>query len=175
VDALPGGPIETLVRDGHPVLTIDIRGCGETRTTPWRYQNAMEFAGNNVAEFFIAYMLGRSFVGMRAEDILIAARFLAAQTAVDKPGRIRAVAIGVAGPSALHAVALEPELFESLTVRRSLSSWANVVHTPVTKGVLINVVHGALRAYDLPELVTLIGPGRVSIEDPVDARGTTIN
>jgi dienelactone hydrolase len=174
VDALPGGPIEMLVRDGHRVLAIDVRGCGETSTTPWRYLNAVDIAGKNIAEFFIAYMLGKSFVGMRAEDTLVAARFLLEQESDGVPQRVHVVAIGDAGPPALHAVALEPELFESVILRRSLSSWANVIHTPITSGVLENVVHGVLKTYDLPDLVALVGPGRVSIDHPVDASGRLV-
>jgi hypothetical protein len=82
--------------------------------------------------------------------------------------------VGEAGPAALHAVALEPDLFASLTLRRSLVSWSNVVHTPVTQGALINCVHGALKTYDLPDLVSLAGPARVTVEEPVDARGQVI-
>ncbi|MFQ5809028.1 MAG: alpha/beta hydrolase family protein, partial [Armatimonadota bacterium] len=168
VDAAPGGPIEKLVRAGHVVLAVDLRGCGETQTTPWRYRGAIGITGRNPAEFFIAYMLGKSFLGMRAEDVLVCARFLLPAT---EDAKVHVTAVEEAGPAALHAVALEPELFGSLTLRRSLISWSDVVHTPVTAGALINVVHGALRTYDLPDLVSLLGPERVTIEEPVDARG----
>jgi len=153
------------------VLAIDVRGCGETRTTPWRYGNTREFTGNNTAEFFIAYMLGKSFVGMRAEDILVSARFLAELTPNKKPLAVHMVAIGEAGPAALHAAALEKDLFDSLTLRGSLVSFSNVVNTPVTRGSLIHCVHGALEVYDLPDLVSVIGPERVTIARAVDAGG----
>ena len=171
VDAAGGGPIEQLVAAGHTVLAVDLRGSGETRTTPWRYKNVLEFAGSNVAEFFIAYMLDKSFVGMRAEDVLISARFLASPA---RPAPIHVIAIGEAGPAALHAVALEPKQFASLTLRRSLVSWSDVVHTPLSKGALINTVHGALSVYDLPDLISLAGAGRVTIKEPVDARGEVV-
>ena len=174
VDAAPGGPIEKLARAGHVVLAVDLRGCGETRTTPWRYGNAVEFAGGNVAEFFIAYMLGKSFVGMRAEDVLVSARFLTEGDRGARPDRVHVIAVGEAGPAALHAVALEPKLFASLTLRRSLMSWSSVIHTPVTRGALTNIVHGALETYDLPDLVSLVGPRLVAIEEPVDARGQVV-
>ena len=91
VDAAHGGPIEKLVRSGHTVLAVDLRACGETRTTPWRYKNSLEFCGDNVAEYFIAYMLGKSFLGMRTEDALVAARYLAEESAPDGHPSVRVV------------------------------------------------------------------------------------
>ena len=173
-DAAPGGPIEKLVRAGHTVLAIDLRGSGETRTTPWRYKNSLEFCGDNVAEYFIAYMLDKSFLGMRAEDALVAGRFLSERSASGEARRVRVIAVGEAGPAALHAVALEPSVFSSLTLRRSLVSWSDVVRTPVTKGALVNVVHGALRSHDLPDLVSLVGDDQVTIEDPACAGGQAL-
>ncbi len=174
VDAYTGGPIESIVRDGNTVLAVDVRGCGETCTTTWRYGNAREFTGNNTAEYFIAYMLGKSFLGMRAEDMLVSASFLAELSPNQKPRDIHMVAVGEAGPAALHAAALETELFDSLTLRQSLASFSNVVSTPVARGALVNCVHGALELYDLPDLVSVIGSERVTIEKAVNADGQVV-
>ena len=123
IDALPGGPVEKLVRAGNIVLAVDLRGTGETRTTPWRYQNALEFTGNDAPEFFIAYMLDKTFLGTRAEDILVSARFLSEQETGTNNRGVRLIAHGAAGPPALHAMALEPGLFETLELRQSLFAW----------------------------------------------------
>jgi hypothetical protein len=174
VDAEPGGPIEQLVDAGHLVLAVDLRGCGETQTTPWRFRGPI--TGPNGAELFIAYMLAKSFLGMRAEDVLVAARFLAEYEAqAGAPTPVRLIAIGEAGPPALHAAALEAKLFDSLVLRRSLASWSSAVHTPVTENVLVHAVHGAMTIYDLPDLVAAVGPGKVTIQSPVDARGQPID
>jgi hypothetical protein len=69
---------------------------------------------------------------------------------------------------------VEPNLFAGVTLRRSLISYASVVETPVTRGVLANTVHGALTTYDLPDLISLAGPERVTVEDPVDAAGNAV-
>lgn len=175
VDAAPGGAIEKLVQSGNVVLAVDLRGIGETRTTPWRYKDALEFTGRNAAEFYIAYMLGKSFAGMRAEDILVSARFLAELRQGNRSPGIRMIAVGEAGPPALHAMALESMLFDSITLRRSLISWSNVVHTPITRSALINVVHGVLHTYDLPDLVSLIGSDRIIVVEPVDAGGMIVS
>jgi hypothetical protein len=61
IDSEPGGAIERLVRDGMEILAVDLRGFGETAMHPWRTRPA-EVAGNNGAEFFVAYMLGSLFL-----------------------------------------------------------------------------------------------------------------
>ena len=52
-----------------------------------------------------------------------------------------------------------------------IGSWAEIVTAPVSKDQLVNAVHGALRHYDLPNLVELVGKNRVKIIGPVDASG----
>ncbi|MFH1965583.1 MAG: hypothetical protein ABIJ42_08600, partial [Acidobacteriota bacterium] len=158
----------------NTVLAIDVRGIGETATTPWRYLNSLEWTGPAVAEFFISYMLGESFLGMRAEDILVAARYLSELSEGSNPQPVHVVATGELGLPALHATALEKELFSSLELHRSLISWSEAVNTPITKNVLINVVHGALKTYDLPDLVSLFGAEKVTIVEPVDALGNVL-
>ena len=62
---------------------------------------AAQITGPATAEFFIAFMLGKSYLGMRCEDILACARHLGG----GKP--VRLVARGELGPPALHAAVLK--------------------------------------------------------------------
>ena len=61
--------------------------------------------------------------------------------------------------------------FPATEAIQSESLWAEVVSAPETKNQLVNTVHGALRTYDLPELVELAGKARVMIERPVETHG----
>jgi cephalosporin-C deacetylase-like acetyl esterase len=169
-DAPPGGPIEELVRKGHLVLAVDLRGIGETSGRSEK-GGQQSYFGAASREYFLAYMLDKSYVGMRAEDALVAGRFLAGFRAGAKSRRVHLIAIGEAGPPALHAAALEPELFASLRLDRSLVSWSNVVRTPVTRNQLINTVHGALKTYDLPDLLARLPKEKVSVVNALDAAG----
>ena len=171
-EAQPGGSVEKMAREGHMILAVDLTGFGETQVRPWRYTNAIPYLGNNLAEYFIAYMNGDSFLGMRAEDILVSSRFLKEQYSGETGSnkKVDVIAIGKAGPPALHAVALEEELFQSLKLRRSLQSWANVVNTPLPNDIMGNVVHGALEIYDLPDLISVIEKPEVVVEEPVNAK-----
>jgi len=66
---------------------------------------------------------------------------------------------------ALHAAALAPERLATLTLRRSLRAWRDLFDTAECGAHLSETVHGALRTYDLPDLVRLVGPDRVKQED----------
>jgi hypothetical protein len=185
VDAAPvgdiEGPIEKLAQAGDLVLAVDLRGTGETgpaESNIW---------GGDWDSIFLSYLLGRSLVGMRAEDALVSARFLAdvdvSEQSSDQRSSERAppsrrakidlVAIGAASVPALHAAALESSLFGEIKLKGGLRSWGDVVENPAASGQLVNTVHGALVAYDLTDLVdSLRGYGpeaqrRVSVEEPL--------
>ncbi len=167
-DAGPGGPIEQLVRKGHLVLAVDLRGLGETQNT--RKHGFAEYIGSEWREIYLAYMLDTSYLAMRAQDVLACARFLAGWEAGGRPNRVHLISIGRTGPAALHAAALEPQRFDSVTLRNSLISWSSVVGTPLARNQLVNVVHGALRSYDLPDLLATLPADKVALVNPLDAR-----
>jgi hypothetical protein len=125
-------------------------------------------------DFYHSYLLGRSLVGMWTEDALVCARFLAGYEAKDASRKVHLIGLGVAGIPALHAAALEPQLFASLTLRRTLASWTSVLREPAAKDQLITTVHGALKVYDLPDLVAAFGKDKVVIEEPTNADGSVV-
>jgi len=169
VDAAPGGPIEQLVAKGHVVLAVDLRGLGETQPT-----GKDGPLGREWADVFLAYMLDTSYLAKRAEDVLVCARFLANYPEGGKPQKVHLVSIGPVGPAALHAAALEPQLFSTITLRDCVVSWSNVVRTAMPSNQLINVVHGALRVYDLPDLLATLPKANVTVIEPLDAKGMPI-
>ena len=66
--------------------------------------------------------------------------------------------------------ALEPQLFGSVRLVRGLISWANIIEMGRSRNQLVNIVHGALRLYDLPDLARILGD-RLTVEEPLDALG----
>jgi len=158
--------IKRFRKSGREIFAVDLRGFGETATRPWRAP--AQYFGNNGAEFFLAYQLGRSLLEDRVCDALAAGRSL---SELIGKGKFELLAVGAAGPVALHAAAAAPELFERVTTVKSIRSWQTVFDAPVTVRQLENVVHDAWRRYDLPDLVRRIGPDRVRQERSVDATG----
>jgi dienelactone hydrolase len=163
-DAVPGGAIEKLVQAGHVVLAVDPRGIGETEAA------GPNLWGGKPGDIYLAYLLGQSLVGLRAEDVLVCARFLAELEGADRPSKVHLVSIGSNGPAALHAAALESPLFDTLKLVRSLTSWTDVLRHPEAPRQLVNVVHGALRSYDLPDLLRSLPTEKVTLEAPLDLK-----
>jgi hypothetical protein len=170
--AARGGEIEQLVLAGRQVLAVDLLGYGETKTRPWRYSAMASYLGSNAAEYYLAYMLGRSLVGIRAEEILVAARFL--QDSRRPNSGVDLIAVGSPTVPAMHASALEPSQFSTLKLVDALDSWERVIGTPITIDQLENTVRGALASYDLPDLVRLYGRDRTRVDCWLDAGGKPV-
>jgi hypothetical protein len=106
---------------------------------------------------------------MRTEDILACARFASEKWNEGRP--VHLTGLGECGIPVLHTVALEPQLFVSTRLERTLRSWTDVSSTPRTRNQQVNTVHGALRFYDLPDLVATLPSDKLVLHDPVDAAG----
>lgn len=157
-DSEVGGDIEKLVKQGYVVVSVDLRGQGETESGdpdevlgPWK-------------TFYLAYLLGKPLVGLQTADALAAAHFVAFYQR-STPRGVHLVGVGQAGVTALHAAALNPERFTSVTIRDTPQSWASVVRQMVPLGQLVGTVHGALEIYDLPDLARLAGEAKVTFEE----------
>ncbi|MDG1895580.1 MAG: acetylxylan esterase [Fuerstiella sp.] len=162
-DSHADGPIEKLIDEGYAVVTVDLSGQGETAfgkrdplLTDWKTS-------------FLSYLLGKPLLGIRVEDALAAGDFVAYyQKKRDAPRKVHLVGVGQAGIVALHAAALNPDLFTTVTLRNTPRSWASIVRQNVPSGQLDSTVHGALSVYDLPDLVRLAGEDKVRFEGQDD-------
>lgn len=162
-------PLRSYLQEGKTVAIVELSGLGATRAAPHRVDWPGELFGPNIHEFYLAYLNGKSIVGLRVEDLLATTDYLAKDLNVEK---VHLVAGGVAAIPGLHAAAIQPDRFASVELHSMLATWNDVVATPVPENQLINAVHGALELYDLPDLIGLAGgPDRVRIEEPIDAQG----
>ncbi len=167
-DAEPGGAIEKLVREGQIVLAAELRGIGETETGHDKRDYGRGRFGRDVQETFLAYLLGRSYVGMRTGDVFAWAEYLAASKA---PGKTHLIGIGEAAIPALHAAALDPDRWSSVNLKQMIPSWTEIVSGPESLNQVVSIAHGALQHYDLPDLIKMIDPEKVTVSDSVDVLG----
>ncbi len=164
--AAPGGPIEDLVKAGLKVVAVDVRGLGETAPGAAPARKAPDPYGPEWKEAFLATHVNRPLLGRRVHDLLaIVGRF--------GESGVHVVAMGSAGPAALHAAALDPRI-RRVTIDGSVISWSAVVRTPAAHQQLANAVPGALEAYDLPDLAAAIAPRPLTIRGTVDAAGAAV-
>ncbi|MHC4565256.1 MAG: hypothetical protein ACYTE3_05790, partial [Planctomycetota bacterium] len=83
---------------------------------------------------------------------------------------VELIAVGNVGVPALHAAALEPDLFASVELVRSLHSWSNVIELGRSVNQQVNAVHGALTTYDLPNLAGTVAD-KLVLREPLNALG----
>jgi hypothetical protein len=151
-DASSGGAIEQLVASGQIVLSIDLRGFGETRDV----KQKTAYYTSDFRSGMWSLHIGQTLLGQRVEDTLAALKVLAAHPRVDAKA-IDVVGIQQAGPVVLHAASLNPG-FSAVTLRDSIRSWVDdIVAGPLQTDVIGHVVPHALKKYDLPDLAERLG------------------
>ncbi|MBM3458061.1 MAG: hypothetical protein FJX77_05965 [Armatimonadetes bacterium] len=167
------GELNEHLRAGLRVVAVDLRGLGELQARSQQGQPA----GTSDRDVTLSYLLGRSLVGQRAEDILRVARWAREATGAGAgPRGLQLVASGEAAIPALHAAAAAPDWFAAVRIRHCLRSWQDVLETSAPTRVRSGVVFGALRSYDLPDLVTALRRASRPIQflEPVNGEGKPI-
>lgn len=154
--------IRGLVAAGRRVLAVDLRGMGETAPSPQKYFDVARH-GANGQDAYLAYLLGRSLVGMQADDIVACGRWLACRDAKadanGEPRQVDLVAAGLAVIPAVHAAAVHPGLFATVRLDDIPRSWSSYVEEgPLARRPLplASLIHGVLEDYDLPDLIELV-------------------
>jgi pimeloyl-ACP methyl ester carboxylesterase len=167
VESGPGAAVEKLAMAGDEVLALDLRGFGETAPgVPGKKPGPL---GADVNEAFLGLHLNRPLLGQRVYDLLAVVRQLEAQNAEHKLP-LHVIGVGSAAPVVLHAAALEPAL-QNVTLEGCVISWTDVAQTPLTVNQLTNVVPGALKIYDLPDLAAALAPRPLTLAKSTNASG----
>jgi hypothetical protein len=164
-EALVGGEIEKLVKEGYLVAAVDVMGIGEAKNKTTR----------PLATGYTALLIGRSVVGIQAGDIISTAGFLKSLDCVDKQ-RVGAFAVGETCIPLLHAAAFDPSI-ASVTLVGSQVSYRSVAMNRFYKfGLIENEgggtghpyevefnwgIAGVLKGYDLPDLMGCIAPRKL--------------
>ena len=140
--------------EGSPVLLPDLCGWGELG------RFTRKFSGQAVPDETLAmtwYPLGRSLVGIRAENILDCAAQLIARYGMTP----RLVAYGRAVIPAVHARFASAETFAgAVEAHDAPRGWADEIRTGA-KANFADSVHGALAVYDWPVLLRFSKPGDI--------------
>ena len=159
-EAPPGGEIERLVRRGIVVAAPDLSGTGE-----------LGRVSGGVA--FLAELVGRSVVGIRAAEIARVVRYLETRSdvAVDE---IYATGRESTAIALLHAAAFDASL-RGIALLRPLVGYRSVIETRHYKLDPADLVTNVLTAYDLPDLAATLAPRPLLIIDPRDGAGAPLD
>ena len=120
-----------------------------------------------------AFLVGKSLVGIRVEDVLRAVDWPSARPDVDG-ARVSGRGVGPMGIVLLHAAALDPRI-GGVTLERTLVSYRDAVEAPVTRGLAQSVIPGVPRHYDLDDLTMAVSPRAVTVRDPIDGAGSSVD
>ncbi len=154
-------------KQGHLVFAVDLRGTGETfpEKAVW-YNKRFGPDGKHLA---VAYLLGKNYIGTWAEDVLKSARWLLENESLPlDQHKLTIVTGGRIGAAGLHAAAVESQLIDKITLIQSLGAMELIVSSPLSDDQFVNCIHGALRAYDLPDLARYLG-NRIQVIEPTDS------
>jgi dienelactone hydrolase len=141
------GPVLSRVMQGRIVLSVDLRGFGETRDA----QINPKYRNDAFRIAMLAMHIGQPLLGQRVADVAAALQVLGRNDiAGDRP--VELVAVDRAVPVALHAAFLDPRIRE-LELHGGIRSWVDdVVARPTQPNLMEHAVPGALCWYDLPDL-----------------------
>ncbi|MDY0167123.1 MAG: alpha/beta fold hydrolase [Thermoguttaceae bacterium] len=160
-----------LVRQGHTVFAVDVRGSGETDPrvrdflSPVTHYDAAQFRFDSCA--VEAAQLNTTMLAMRAYDVVRSIDYLAGREGL--AGRpVVLVGEGLGGVWALVAAAFDARAAGVVCVE-TVPSYKLIVDSRYYALRDYYWVVGALEDYDIPDLPGLIAPRPVLLLDPLDA------
>ncbi len=149
-----------MTSNGTIIVAADVRGVGEMED-PYIY-NLTKYWNREWRCAVVALHEGCPLVGQRVVDVLTLTDFCTHHPLLSGHP-LHVVADGLYGPVMMHAAVLDPRIRKVL-LTRTLKTWRDYLQNPLQHDMMTNVVPGALRHYDLPDLVRL-SQGRVRIVD----------
>ena len=133
--------------NAEKIAAVELRGYGETQAKGRDYYRYSDF-GTDGSDFCLAYLLGKSYVGLRVDDLLAVAKHYRETTGA----KIALKAEGLAGTVALCAAVVEPEAFASVELVGELPTWTAQIDAAPTKIVMTNTIFGVLKDFDIDDL-----------------------
>ncbi len=157
-----------LVGEGYSVLLADLPGIGSMGPGYLKGDSYIDSTSYN--QWFAANLVGKSNVGLRAEDIVRLVHFV--ENSLNDYWGISVLAVGPLGSEVLHAAVFEPKI-KSVCLIRPFLSYADIVNTRFYEANFIPfTVPGAVEAYDLPDLMASLSPRKLIILEPLSGDGS---
>jgi cephalosporin-C deacetylase-like acetyl esterase len=163
------------VNKGCTVLALEVRGLNDT--APLEDEMAFRISIYHARRVHDSVAVGRPLFGQRVLDVLAAITVL--DELADASNGVILVGDGVGGLWGIYAALLDNRI-ASLAVRNCLSTYQRVVENAFVTWIQNDressiVVPGALRFYDLPDLVSVLTPRHVRISRAVDGSNNLLN
>ncbi|HUW62717.1 MAG TPA: hypothetical protein VMZ06_17045 [Candidatus Bathyarchaeia archaeon] len=163
--------------DGPAVLTIDLRGWGDTAPANLPYDIA-GWAGTDRWLAYVTAALGDPVFAMRVRDGLATLEYLRSRPEIDCE-RIVIGGYGMGGVVALHVAAIDAERESpcgpcQVFMNRPLASFESLATSPANMWPHDCYVPGVLMSYDLPELASAM-TAAVMVVNPLGGDAKPLN
>jgi len=159
---------KALLSQGYAILMADLPDIGEMG--PGYLSGDANIAGVSYNKWFAGLLTGNTIVGLRAEDINRLVHF--GRTHFSELNALHAVSIGSIGSDLMHATAFGAGIDKVCFIQPFLS-FSDIILTENYKpDFILSTVPGAIKAYDLPDLLAKVASRKVLIIAPLSADGT---
>ncbi len=146
--------IESYLTQNFTVVIADLRGIGETEDkAEW---NDPKYFNKEYRNALLSLHIGLPIAGQRTTDVLSVIDMIRANTRTSQQP-IEIHASGMAAIPALHA-ALYSSSIGQVYLYNSLRSYKDLLQNPTRKDVYADIIPNVLSYYDIPDLVSLLGP-----------------
>ena len=160
--------IASFLRQGKSLVLFDVAGIGSLG--PGYLKGDAYIDGASFNQWFAGTLTNRSLVGIRAQDILRIIAFL--KTEVKGVHEISAIGFGTMGSELLHAAVFDGTI-QNIVLVRPFLSFAEIALSPSYQTSFIpSTVAGAIKRYDLPDLMAALCPSKILIIDAFVADGS---
>ena len=159
--------IESMIRQGHAVLTADLPGTGSLG--PGYLKGDAYVDNTSFNQWFAGIITGKSLVAIRAEDIITITNF--AKSQLHYENGVSAMSFGSFGSELLHAALFETAI-KSIAIIDSFISYGEIaMASDYQPSFIPSIVAGATKSYDLPDLMAAMMPRKLLVVNPLDALG----
>lgn len=156
-----------LVANGYTILLGDLPGIGELGPGYLKGDAYINKVSYNI--WFAGILTGKSIVGLRAEDIIRMVHFI--KTNDSGYHSISAVSVNGLGSELLHAAYFDKNI-QRISLLQPFLSFAEIAMEHDYHSEFIpSTVAGAIRKYDLPDLMAGMFPRKILIINPLSAKG----
>jgi len=160
---------EQFAASGTVVLSIDMRGTGETRVDTDVNSREFDRYFGDFNDTMTALLVGKTMAGMRALDISRGVDVLTSRKEVDA-NQVYGYGKDEGALPLLYAAVLDGKI-RRVMLDGMLVSYESVVNSRVSRRILEGVAPGMLKYYDLQDLVAAMAPRDVWIVNGADPMG----
>jgi dienelactone hydrolase len=150
--------IKGYLNHGCAVVLADLRGIGETEDKA--ELNDVQYFNKEYRNAMLSLHVGMPIVGQRVVDVLIVTKWIE-QYLQRGNQSIRIIASGRPAIAALHAAVYDSSI-KQVELSDVIQSYKEIFNAPVQKDWYSYIVPGAVKYYDLPDLVQFIGTNKIS-------------